>query len=116
MQEYLDVSNEYRVFILGKKSLGVCEKIGDGIAKNFAQGSKFVYSRNEELESFAENLAQELNHHTLGFDIVRLKNKELKILEVNSWANFGGFGEASGINMPEKIVNYFIEYTKSVKA
>jgi glutathione synthase/RimK-type ligase-like ATP-grasp enzyme len=38
IQEYLDVKNEYRVFVLGKKSLGVCEKIGEGlVAKNFAQ-------------------------------------------------------------------------------
>jgi len=116
IQEYLDVLSEYRVFVLGKKSLGICEKIGEGlIAKNFAQGGKFVYFRNAEIESFVEDIAQKLNHQTLGFDVIKTKKGELKILEVNSWANFKAFGEASNINMPEKILNYYIEYADSVK-
>lgn len=110
IQEYLDVLNEYRVFVLGKKSLGVCEKIGNGlIAKNFAQGGKFIYFRDKELESLAERLSLKLTHHTLGFDVIRLRNGELKVLEVNSWANFSGFGHASNINMAEKIFNYYLE-------
>ena len=117
IQEYLDIKNEYRVFVLGKQSLGVCEKKGEGlVAKNFAQGGEFFYLRNQELESLAETLALELNHHTLGFDIVKTRNDELKLLEVNSWANFEGFGKASNINMPEKIFNYYLEFTESVKS
>ncbi|HOI59804.1 MAG TPA: hypothetical protein PKU93_00605 [Candidatus Pacearchaeota archaeon] len=117
IQEYLDIKNEYRVFVLGKKSLGVCEKKGEGlIAKNLAQGSEFFYLRDENLESLAETLALELNHHTLGFDIVKTKNDELKLLEVNSWANFEGFGRASNINMPEKIFNYYLEFTELTKS
>ena len=109
MQEYLDILHEYRVFVLGKKSLGVCEKIADGIAKNFAQGGEFVYMKDPELESFAEKLSLDIKHHVLGFDIVKTKKGEVKILEINSWPAFMGFEEASRINMSEKIFNYYLE-------
>ena len=116
IQEYLDVLNEYRVFVLGKESLGVCEKIGNGlVAKNFAQGGKFIYLRDKEIESLAEELSKKLNHHTLGFDVIRTKNGELKILEVNSWANFTGFADASNINMAEKIFNYYLDFAAKHK-
>ncbi|MDD3032645.1 MAG: ATP-grasp domain-containing protein [Candidatus Pacebacteria bacterium] len=112
MQEYLDILHEYRVFVLGKKSLGVCEKIADGIVKNFAQGGKFVYMRDPELEAFAEKLSLEIKHHVLGFDIVKTKDGRLKILEINSWPSFIGFEEASHINMSEKIFNYYLDCLK----
>ena len=110
MQEYLDILNEYRVFVLGNKSLGACEKKGDNlIAKNFAQGGFFVYLRDKELESFAEKLSLELEHHVLGFDIVRTRSGELKLLEINAWPAFIGFEEASHINMAEKIFDYYLD-------
>lgn len=113
VQEYLDVLNEYRVFVLGNESLGACEKIGEGlIAKNFAQGGKFVYLRDSALESFAERISLRIKHHILGFDIVRTKKGEFKILEINAWPSIIGFGASSGLNMPEKIFNYFLSQTK----
>lgn len=113
MQEYLDVLNEYRVFVLGKKSLGACEKIGENlIAKNFAQGGSFVYVKDEEIESLAERLSLEIEHHILGFDIIRTKNGDLKLLEINAWPAFMGFEKASKINMAEKIFNYYLDCLK----
>lgn len=63
----------------------------------------------------AEELSKKLNHHTLGFDVIRTKNDELKILEVNSWANFTGFADASNINMAEKIFNYYLDFAAKHK-
>lgn len=110
-QEYINIKYEYRVFVVGSKSLGVVEKIPkEGvIARNYALGAEFVQVRKPRVAKLAEKLCRELKRNFSGVDIIEDRNGKLYILECNRSPQFIGFMKATGINVAEKIINYFSE-------
>lgn len=110
-QEYIDIKHEYRVLVVGSKSLGVVEKISkEGmIAKNYALGAEFVQVRKPRVAKLVEKLCRELKRNFSGVDIIEDKNGKLYVLECNRSPQFIGFMKATGINIAEKIINHFSE-------
>lgn len=108
-QEYINIKHEYRVFVIGGKSLGVAEKISkEGvIAKNYALGSDFIKVNRPKVERLAEKLCKKLKTSFSGVDIIEDEEGKLYILECNRSPQFIGFMEATGIDIAKKIIEYF---------
>ncbi len=108
-QKYINTKYEYRVFVIGSKSLGVVKKISkEGmIARNYALGAEFVQVKKPQVAKLAEKLCKELKRNFSGVDIIEDQNGKLYILECNRSPQFTGFMKATGINVAEKIINHF---------
>ncbi len=108
-QEYIDIKHEYRIFVVGSKSLGIVEKISkEGmIAKNYALGAEFVQVKKPQVAKLAERLCKKLRREFSGVDIIEDGKGKLYILECNRSPQFIGFMKATGINVAEKIINHF---------
>ncbi len=109
-QPFLDIIHEYRVLLLGKKSLGVCEKRSESIVKNAAQGGSFTYLRDKRVEAFARKAVTGAPSHFYGVDVAETKNGSLYVLEANRAPAFDAFRKASKL----PIEDYFADYCLTV--
>lgn len=118
IQEYLPAKEDNRVFVIGYKALGVMKRIvpkGDFRA-NIALGAKGIQGKlTPRLKRLAEKAAKITQTEIAGVDIIYSKSKPY-ILEVNRTPQFMGFIETTGINVPDKIIDYLEKkYEKSKK-
>ncbi len=108
IQEKIDIQEEYRVFIIGNKSLGTCMKKNKSLEIP-ASTVAFEYTRDEEIENFALKAASCQHGDIFGVDVARTKEGELFVIECNRNPNFTLFRESSGILVEEKIIDYCIK-------
>jgi glutathione synthase/RimK-type ligase-like ATP-grasp enzyme len=108
-QQYINIKHEYRVFVIGNKSLGVAEKISkEGmVAKNYALGAEFIEVNKPEARKLAEELCRELKTDFSGVDIIEDEKGGQYILECNRSPQFIGFMKATDIDVAKEIVDYF---------
>lgn len=108
IQEFVNIKSDRRVFVVGKKVLGVMKRIipkGEYRA-NIAQGAKAEKTElSNELKNIALKAARTINYDLAGVDIIYRKKKPA-VLEVNSSPGLEGFSKATGINVAEEIVLY----------
>ena len=114
-QEVLDIESEYRVLVLGGKSLGACEKISDKFIKNACQGSEFIYKRIKKIEEIAEKYVKTFGSEFAGVDIVKTRENKIKLLEINYCPGFMAFSKASSIDVAGKIIDYCLKRYKNFK-
>lgn len=108
IQEKIDIYKEYRVMIVGDKSLGACLKKSNNLVKNAAQGAEFHYLRDKTIEDFAKKATINQPGDIFGVDIAQSKDNQLYVIESNRNPNFIAFREASNIQVEEKIIDYAI--------
>lgn len=108
IQEFVNIKHDRRVFVVGKKVLGVMKRIipkGEYRA-NIAQGAKARKAvLSKELKNIALKAAGTLNYDIAGVDVIYRKGKPA-VLEVNSSPGLKGFSHATGINVAGEIVIY----------
>lgn len=118
LQEKIDIKDEYRVLVVGEKSLGCCRKMGEKekTARNYAQGAVFEYGRDRDLESMAVDMAVTLGIEIAGVDICETIKGENIILECNRNPQFKGFNDAcADYDVAEEIVDYTLRKAKKRK-
>ncbi|MFN3188515.1 MAG: RimK family alpha-L-glutamate ligase [Candidatus Paceibacteria bacterium] len=109
-QEYIsDITDEFRVVVVGGKGLGVVRKVGEGIAKNAAQGSISEAVVDDEVLAFAEHAAKFGPADVYGADVVRTSSGQLYLIENNRAPNFLAFNEATGISVENSIIDFIVE-------
>jgi len=108
IQEFVNLKHDRRVFVIGKKVLGVMKRIipkGEYRA-NIAQGARAEKAKlSLELKLLALKAARTLDYDIAGVDVIYRKGKPA-VLEVNSSPGLKGFSKATGINVAGEIVNY----------
>ena len=120
VQEYVKESKgkDVRVFIVGKKIVGVMERIAKKrgeFRSNFQLGGRVrvaELSRKEKDMAFAAVKACGLD--IAGVDMLRT-NKGPKILEVNANPGLEGITQATGIDVAGKIIAYTVKKVKRNK-
>jgi len=117
IQEFVDIKNDYRVFVIGKRVVGCMKrKIPEGEYRaNVAQGAeveKIKVSKN--IKELALKAVKVLGYEIAGVDIIYRK-KRPRILEVNASPGFKGFNKAIGKNVEEDIVAYIERRVKKHK-
>jgi len=109
IQPYVKNDGDYRVLIIGGKSLGIMKrKARKGEWKNnFALGGKIEAYKDKKMERFAEKACKKIGLDYAGVDILKGDGKYL-VIEINVFARFEGFEKTfPGVNVPRAIINCF---------
>lgn len=108
IQEFINIKSDRRVFVVGKKVLGVMKRIiPEGSFKaNVAQGATVKKVKlSKQVKHLALKAVKVLGYEIAGVDVIYRKKKP-RILEVNASPGFKGFSEATGINVSEEMIKY----------
>lgn len=118
-QEYIDneFGTDYRVFSVGCEVIGCIKRENkNDFRSNVFQGGKgSVYQLPPEIIELVNKINMKLNLFYSGLDLVKDKNGDFLLLEVNSNAFFQEFEEITKINVAYKILEYIISYLKENK-
>ncbi len=108
VQPLLPIDEEFRVFVIGTRSLGVVLKTpaeGSQIA-NYAAGARFSASKlPARIEQEAIALCAQQGISIGGVDIARVGDA-FYLLEINRCPEFKAFTKATGVNVAREIVEY----------
>lgn len=117
IEKFVESRYDWRVFVLGGVPLGVMKKIGnEADPADFIAKSAGMKRWSEEDAEIAEKIKYIATHASAtcgleytGVDLIRDdKTGQIVVLETNvagGWQN--GFFEATGVNVPEKIMEWF---------
>ncbi len=112
IQDYLEIKAEYRVFVVGNKSLGVVRKIpesGTTIA-NYAAGAKFIKARlPKDVVSEAVLLCRKQEIDIGGVDIACDKNGNYFLLEINRCPEFKAFQKVREVDVAKEIIHLILD-------
>jgi RimK family alpha-L-glutamate ligase len=111
-QEFIPADYDIRVIVLGGKVLGAIERRSadpNEFRHNVSLGG--VAKKMEitpEMEKLAVKAAKVLNYELAGVDlIVNRETGKFYIIEVNRSPGFGGFIQATGIDLPLELMKFF---------
>lgn len=107
MQQGLD----YRVMVVGGIALGVMERraVEDSFVANISKGASAVAATlSLGVTKLATDVATLYKLEYAGVDLIRDKQDCWHILEVNRFAQFQGFEEATRINVAKALVKYAV--------
>jgi [lysine-biosynthesis-protein LysW]--L-2-aminoadipate ligase len=107
IQEYVPKSGgDIRAFVVGDRIIGASYRASQHWITNVARGATSApYPTTPELEDIALRSAQAVGGEILGVDLVET-DEGLKVIEINTGAEFKGLIEATSVNVPEAIVEY----------
>lgn len=117
-QNFINNSGDYRAFIVGGKTLGIIKRVAKPgeYRNNVSQGGNaYEIKKNDDeygqLSGMAQKAASLFGLQVCGVDIIfDEEEKEYKILEINTVPQWSGFQQATGINVPEQILNLADDY------
>jgi RimK family alpha-L-glutamate ligase len=95
-QKFCKIDHDYRILVVGNKILGIMKRIASSgeWRTNFSLGGTVEkVDRNKPLENLALMTAKQMKLDYAGVDILKYKN-HLLVIEINSFAQFGGFEKA----------------------
>ena len=99
-------AEDYRVFVVGGKALGVMKKTAKTgeYRSNVSQGGKTEMVIDSEIQNLGVKAAQLTNTEIAGVDIMLDEADNPYILEINRAPQFQGFEKISGMNIAKEIV------------
>lgn len=109
-QEYISISYDIRVFVVGNKVLGAMKRFvrEDDFRSNASLGSKVEKMElTDSLINLALKSVQAYGYEVAGVDIVNEGGKEY-VLEVNNAPQWSAFKRVTGINPVDEIIKYAI--------
>jgi [lysine-biosynthesis-protein LysW]---L-2-aminoadipate ligase len=107
IQEYVPKrGGDIRAFVVGDRIIGASYRASEHWITNVARGATSEsYPVTSELEDIALRSAQAVGGEILGVDLVET-DEGLKVIEINTGAEFKGLIEATSADVPEAIVEY----------
>ncbi|MEJ2249631.1 MAG: RimK family alpha-L-glutamate ligase [Candidatus Lokiarchaeota archaeon] len=114
LQEFIEHYNrDIRVLVLGNKAIAGMYRISDNWKTNIHAGAKMKpLMLTEELKSLAIEAAKVVRTEIAGVDIIE-SERGYMVIEVNSIPGFTALDKVTEIDIPGKIIDYFIERTKN---
>ena len=113
IQSFLNIEEEYRVFVIGKETLGVVKKTPEPGSKiaNYAAGATFTKTiMTHEIVKEAIAVCQSQGIDIGGVDLAKV-GSSFYLLEVNRCPEFKAFAKATDVDVANKIIHF----TKSKK-
>ncbi len=111
LQERIDTSEEYRVFVINGKAVDLVHKSNPtSDTNNSAGGAHFTKrktKRDGELKEIAEQCAQTHNLTFAGVDLT-INNGNIYVIECNRNPEFRAFSSATRINVADRIIEFLI--------
>lgn len=111
IQKFIPYTHDYRVIVVGGKSIGVIERVApnDDFRANISLGATALAvdkRASGSIIALAEDTAVKLGCDYVGVDILSY-GSELYVIEVNFFANFRGFESVHGLG---RVVNEIKRY------
>ncbi len=104
LQEYIPNTEDYRVFYINQKVIGIMKRAGNNDWRNnFSLGGSVFSHTDSAMSQFAEQICKDLGYDNAGIDIIIHDGKFL-VLEINLTPGFEGFEKATGINIGKEFV------------
>lgn len=114
-QEYIPITYDIRVFVVGDRALGAMKRIvgKDDFRSNASLGAKVEkIDLTSDLKKIAISAVKAYQYEVAGVDVVIHEDKEY-ILEVNNAPQWIAFKKVVGINPAEEIIKYGINKYKN---
>jgi [lysine-biosynthesis-protein LysW]--L-2-aminoadipate ligase len=107
VQEYVPKrGGDIRAFVVGDRVIGASYRSSEHWITNVARGATTEPCPvTPDLEEIALRAAAAVGGEILGVDLVET-DEGLKVIEINTGAEFKGLVEATGVDVPEAIVQY----------
>jgi [lysine-biosynthesis-protein LysW]--L-2-aminoadipate ligase len=107
VQEYVPKDDgDIRAFVVGGKVIGASRRSSDHWITNVARGAATSPAHvTSEMEEIALKAADAVGGEILGVDLVET-DEGLKVIEINTGAEFKGLVEATGVDVPAEIVSF----------
>ena len=103
---------DIRAFVVGDRVIGASYRSSDHWITNVARGATTApCTVTPEMEDIALRSAGAVGGEILGVDLVETEDG-LKVIEINTGAEFKGLIEATGVDVPAAIVDYVLDRGK----
>ncbi len=112
LQKYIQNDGDIRVFVIGTNVIGAIKRSSSSTEefKNNISlgGTAKLYQLSDNERELALNAASALQYEIAGVDLILEENERVKVMEVNRSPQFAGFMKTTGINIPEKMIEYLL--------
>ena len=111
-QEVMEKGRDYRVVVVGGMAIGAMERVakrGEFVTNYSVGGAVYEVELKKSEILLAEKAAKVCNLEYAGVDLIRDKGGEMRVLEINRFAQYQGFEKATGINVARIIVEYCVK-------
>jgi tetrahydromethanopterin:alpha-L-glutamate ligase len=108
LQTYIDsgaTHHDFRVFVVNNRAIATMRRSGAGWLNNVAQGADCLAVQDSEIEVLAIQAAKAVDIDYCGVDIMRDKNGQLWVLEVNSMPAWRGLQSVTDVNIAQTLVD-----------
>jgi len=113
LQEFIEHYNrDIRIFVIGNEAIAGMYRVSDNWKTNVYAGAEVKpIELTSELKELAVKSAQVTKTEIAGVDILE-SEEGYYVIEVNSIPGFTALQKVTDINIPEKIISYFLENVK----
>jgi [lysine-biosynthesis-protein LysW]--L-2-aminoadipate ligase len=117
IQEYVEKrGGDIRAFVVGDRVIGASYRTSEHWITNVARGAETrPLPVSGEIEEIALGAAHAVGGEILGVDLVETDDG-LKVIEINTGAEFKGLIEATGVDVPTEIIAYLQSQARIVEA
>ena len=117
VQEYVaKKGGDIRAFVVGDRVTGASHRASQHWITNVARGAQTSPAPvTADMEEIALSAARAVGGEILGVDLVETEG-ELKVIEINTGAEFKGLVEATGVDVPAEIVSYLQRRARALQA
>lgn len=111
LQSYIDsgdTHHDFRVFVVNNQAVASMRRSGSGWLNNVAQGANCAGEQDNAIEALAVAAAKAIEIDYCGVDIMRDKQGQLWVLEVNSIPAWRGLQSVTHVNIAQTLVDDLI--------
>jgi len=110
-QQLENIDTEFRIVTVGQKIILTYQKKSDDLIKHVWRGAEVIYQSDKKAEALVRRANKKLKLDWCGWDIIKTKNNQYKILEINPVFGTKGL-EEKGIIIEEHMADYVISKLK----
>jgi RimK family alpha-L-glutamate ligase len=105
LQQFIEAPSDYRVFIVNNQVVAAMKRTGETWLHNVAHGAKCEKTVKNDVLTIAQQAAQVLDISYCGVDVIRDKDGQLFVLEVNSIPAWRGLQSVTETNIAQILVD-----------
>ena len=112
LQTFIKAPSDYRVLVVNNKAVAAMKRTGETWLHNVAQGAQCEKTDEKDVLSIALQAALVLDIAYCGVDVIRDKNKQLFVLEINSIPAWRGLQSVTDVSIAQVLVDDFLTKIK----
>jgi len=113
VQPFLTSGEDLRIIVIGGKVLGAMKRIArkGKYLTNYSQGGlieNYDISKDPKALEIATKTVNYFDLDYVGVDLMKEEGRDWKILEINRACQFKGFESATGLNVPNRVIEFLL--------